>query len=55
MKFTIKADFIFEAENISDAFQRLASYFECIGTSKEFTLSEGGKIDIKPLKTDEHE
>ena len=50
MKFIMKADIVFEAKNIDDAFSKLSSYFEAIGTSKEFTLSEGGTIDIKPIE-----
>ena len=50
MKFVMNANFVFEAENIDDAIAKLSAYFECIGTSKEFTLSEDGKIDIRPVE-----
>ncbi|MDD1626196.1 MAG: hypothetical protein LUQ26_01785 [Methylococcaceae bacterium] len=52
MKFIIKADCVFEAKNIDDAFGRLADYFIAISCRQELPepLIVLGSIEIEPVE-----
>jgi hypothetical protein len=50
MTFFLKADCEFEAENINDAFYRLALHFSKLTDGEESELIEQGEIEIKPSK-----
>lgn len=52
MIFLCKADFLFEAENLDDAFARLADHFTFLTLNDERLdprLLLSGEIDIRPL------
>jgi hypothetical protein len=50
MKFIIKSDAVFEAEDIDDAFMRLSNYYADV--SNQNILIESGYIEIFPLDSD---
>lgn len=47
-KFTMKADIVFSAENLDDAFNKLSEHFIKLQQMEESDLIEKGQIEIKP-------
>lgn len=47
MRFILKADFEFEAENIGNAFEKLRDHFQDLVDGKDTDLIEIGSIDIQ--------
>ena len=46
MTFKLKADCVFEAENLDEAFCELMQYFYCLHNDKQPTLDYVGQIEI---------
>ena len=49
MKFRIKADATFEAEDIANAFSALCMHFHNLSMDESSDLIESGSISIEPL------
>ena len=50
MRFKLKADVEFEAENIDAAFTKLADYFEALEAGvADISIFDGGNISIDPI------
>ena len=60
--FMLKADTTFEAEDIDDAFLKLAEYFQCLHDRSGWIISDecraiflSGKVDIQPVEIEVNE
>lgn len=53
--FKMKSDIEFEADDIMDAFDKLAEHFNNISNGDESDLIIGGEIEIEPLTRGKNE
>ena len=50
MEFNLKADILFEAENIDKAFEILADHFNRLANEEDSALKIKGTLEIKEVK-----